>query len=203
MSKAERAPERSLVQPPAYDKKRLRDCSSERSEGRLPRPGLSGGAWALLHIQPLSPFGLGEGGLHCFWPGRHRSNALCALTASSSRVSRAGSRHQKVLLFHAKCSSALAVSGAHGPCLSITTRCQWIFLANVILHFLPPSLCSVEASHGHWWPKLLVSGCDPHTSQPHSAATVHLLGRLCSCQHEFTGRLQHSREYLVPFGGGF
>uniref|UniRef100_A0A8B9Q8H9 KAT8 regulatory NSL complex subunit 1 n=1 Tax=Apteryx owenii TaxID=8824 RepID=A0A8B9Q8H9_APTOW len=32
MSKAERAPERSLVQPPAYDKKRLRDCSSERSE---------------------------------------------------------------------------------------------------------------------------------------------------------------------------
>uniref|UniRef100_A0A8B9ZTQ8 KAT8 regulatory NSL complex subunit 1 n=1 Tax=Anas zonorhyncha TaxID=75864 RepID=A0A8B9ZTQ8_9AVES len=43
VSKAERAPERSLVQPPAYDKKRLRDCSSERSEGRLPRPGLSGG----------------------------------------------------------------------------------------------------------------------------------------------------------------
>ncbi|KAM9267404.1 KAT8 regulatory NSL complex subunit 1 isoform 2-T3 [Morus bassanus] len=32
VSKAERAPERSLVQPPAYDKKRLRDCSSERSE---------------------------------------------------------------------------------------------------------------------------------------------------------------------------
>lgn len=62
VSKAERAPERSLVQPPAYDKKRLRDCSSERSEGRLPRPGLSGGAWALLHTQPLSPFGLGEGG---------------------------------------------------------------------------------------------------------------------------------------------
>lgn len=67
VSKAERAPERSLVQPPAYDKKRLRDCSSERSEGRLPRPGLSGGAWALLHIQPLSPFSLGEGGMHCFW----------------------------------------------------------------------------------------------------------------------------------------
>ncbi|XP_015741256.1 KAT8 regulatory NSL complex subunit 1 isoform X1 [Coturnix japonica] len=32
VSKAERAPERSLVQPPAHDKKRLRDCSSERSE---------------------------------------------------------------------------------------------------------------------------------------------------------------------------
>ncbi|NXW47459.1 KANL1 protein, partial [Nyctiprogne leucopyga] len=32
VSKAERAPERSLVQPPACDKKRLRDCSSERSE---------------------------------------------------------------------------------------------------------------------------------------------------------------------------
>ncbi|KAM6368812.1 KAT8 regulatory NSL complex subunit 1 isoform 1-T2 [Pluvialis apricaria] len=32
VSKAERAPERSLVQPPAYDKKRLRDSSSERSE---------------------------------------------------------------------------------------------------------------------------------------------------------------------------
>ncbi|KAM9255034.1 KAT8 regulatory NSL complex subunit 1 isoform 2-T4 [Cariama cristata] len=32
VSKAERAQERSLVQPPAYDKKRLRDCSSERSE---------------------------------------------------------------------------------------------------------------------------------------------------------------------------
>lgn len=146
MSKAERAPERSLVQPPAYDKKRLRDCSSERSEGRLPRPGLSGGAWALLHIQPLSPFGLGEGGLHCFWPGRHRSNALCALTASSSRVSRAGSRHQKVLLFHAKCSSALAVSGAHGPCLSITTRCQWIFLANVFFIFSRPP-CVVLKHH--------------------------------------------------------
>lgn len=67
VSKAERAPERSLVQPPAYDKKRLRDCSSERSEGRLPRPGLSGGAWALLHIQPLSLFSLGEGGTHCLW----------------------------------------------------------------------------------------------------------------------------------------
>jgi len=67
VSKAERVPERSLVQPPACDKKRLRDCSSERSEGRLPRPGLSGGAWALLHIQPLSPSGLLEGGTHCFW----------------------------------------------------------------------------------------------------------------------------------------
>lgn len=54
VSKAEGAPERSLVQPPAHDKKRLRDCSSERSEGRLPRPGLSGGAWALLLIS-LSP----------------------------------------------------------------------------------------------------------------------------------------------------
>ncbi|KAM6334048.1 KAT8 regulatory NSL complex subunit 1 isoform 3-T10 [Alca torda] len=32
VSKAERAPERSLVQPPACDKKRLRDSSSERSE---------------------------------------------------------------------------------------------------------------------------------------------------------------------------
>ncbi|NXT77044.1 KANL1 protein, partial [Zapornia atra] len=32
VSRAERAPERSLVQPPAHDKKRLRDCSSERSE---------------------------------------------------------------------------------------------------------------------------------------------------------------------------
>ncbi|XP_009078969.1 PREDICTED: KAT8 regulatory NSL complex subunit 1, partial [Acanthisitta chloris] len=32
VSKAERAPERSLAQPPAYDKKRLRDSSSERSE---------------------------------------------------------------------------------------------------------------------------------------------------------------------------
>ncbi|NXC16070.1 KANL1 protein, partial [Corythaeola cristata] len=32
VSKAERAPERSLVQPPAHDKKRSRDCSSERSE---------------------------------------------------------------------------------------------------------------------------------------------------------------------------
>ncbi|XP_014811957.1 PREDICTED: KAT8 regulatory NSL complex subunit 1 [Calidris pugnax] len=32
VSKAERAPERSLVQPPAFDKKRLRDSSSERSE---------------------------------------------------------------------------------------------------------------------------------------------------------------------------
>lgn len=61
VSKAERAPERSLVQPPACDKKRLRDCSSERSEGRLPRPGLSGEAWALLHIQSLSPFSLVEG----------------------------------------------------------------------------------------------------------------------------------------------
>lgn len=68
VSKAERAPERSLVQPPAYDKKRLRDCSSERSEGRLPRPGLSGGAWALLHTQPLSPPSASEkGGTHCFW----------------------------------------------------------------------------------------------------------------------------------------
>ncbi|NWS77085.1 KANL1 protein, partial [Crotophaga sulcirostris] len=32
VSKAERAPERSLFQPPAHDKKRLRDYSSERSE---------------------------------------------------------------------------------------------------------------------------------------------------------------------------
>ncbi|NXP50720.1 KANL1 protein, partial [Heliornis fulica] len=31
VSRAERAPERSLVQPPAHDKKRSRDCSSERS----------------------------------------------------------------------------------------------------------------------------------------------------------------------------
>lgn len=36
MSKAERAPERSLIQPPAHDTNRLWDYSSERSEGRLP-----------------------------------------------------------------------------------------------------------------------------------------------------------------------
>lgn len=202
MSKAERAPERSLVQPAAHDKKRLRDCSSERSEGRLPQPGLSGGAWALLHIQPLSPPpALERGQRTASGPWHHCSIASWALTASSLRVCQAGSHHQKVLLFHARCSSALAVSGAQGPFLSTTSTALWGCFANVTLGFLPPSLCSVEASHGRRWPKLLVSSCEPHTSQPYSPATVHLLRRLCSCQCELTGHLQHRCEYLVPLRG--
>lgn len=82
VSKAERAPERS-AQPPAFDKKRLRDCSSERSEGRPPGAGVSGGAWALLHPQPLCPT---EGGTHRFGPSRHRSNASCALNCFFPRA---------------------------------------------------------------------------------------------------------------------
>lgn len=163
---------------------------------------VSRGELGLCCISSLSPPSASEKGeCTASGPCRHRSNASCALTASSPRASQAGSHHQKVLLFHAKCSSALAISGAHGPFLSINT--PFGFFANVILHFLPPSLCSVEASHGRRWPKLLVSSCNPHTSQPYSTATVHLLGRLCSCQHEFTGHLQHSRKYLVPFWRGF
>lgn len=109
-----------------------------------------------------------------------------------------------MLLFHAKCSSALTISGAQGPFLSTALPAPLFIclFANVVLHFLPPSLCSVEASHGCRWPKLLVSSCDPHTSQPSSTATVHLLGRLRSCQHEFTGHLQHSRKCLAPFWRG-
>lgn len=201
VSKAERAPERSLVQPPAYDKKRLRDCSSERSEGRLPRPGFSGGAWALLHIQPISPFSLGEGGTHCFWALSPPQQCLVCSNcffpqglSSWQPPSEGASLSCKVLLStgHFWCTWSFSIH--HHP--------PFGFFANVILNFLPLSLYSVEASHGRRWHKLLVSSCNPHPSQPYSTATVHLLGRLRSCQHEFTGYLQHSRKYLVPFWRG-
>lgn len=137
VSKAERAPERS-AQPPAFDKKRLRDCSSERSEGRPPGAGVSGGAWALLHPQPLCPR---EGGTHCFGPSRHLSNASCALNCFFPRAA-----PSKVLLSPAKCSSAPAVSGAHGPVLSTTAPWEgWVFLLMLLFVFSPP--CAVLKHH--------------------------------------------------------
>lgn len=74
VSKAERAPERSLVQPPAHDKKRLRDCSSERSEGRLPGQGARG-ELGLCCSSACLP--LGAEGSHCFWASSpHRAPRL-------------------------------------------------------------------------------------------------------------------------------
>ncbi|NXJ01405.1 KANL1 protein, partial [Psophia crepitans] len=52
VSKAERAPERSLVQPPAYDKKRLRDCSSERSEVLKHHTDVGGPSYLSAAVSP-------------------------------------------------------------------------------------------------------------------------------------------------------
>lgn len=135
-------------------------------------------------------------------PCHHRSDASCALTASSRRAWRAGSCGQKTLLFpavllstgHFWCRRSFSLPPAPRP-----------FVANISLSlsFLLPSPCSVEASRGRRWPELLVGGCDPCPSQPYRTATVHLLGRLCPCQHELTGHLQRSRKYLLPGWRGF
>ncbi|NWR79667.1 KANL1 protein, partial [Centropus unirufus] len=52
VSKAERAPERSLVQPPVHDKKRLRDCSSERSEVLKHHTDVSGPSYFTAAVTP-------------------------------------------------------------------------------------------------------------------------------------------------------
>ncbi|NXJ71708.1 KANL1 protein, partial [Rostratula benghalensis] len=52
VSKAERAPERSLVQPPACGKKRLRDSSSERSEVLKHHPDLGGPSYLAAAAPP-------------------------------------------------------------------------------------------------------------------------------------------------------
>ncbi|NXB13170.1 KANL1 protein, partial [Rhagologus leucostigma] len=51
VSKAERAPERS-AQPPAFDKKRLRDCSSERSEVLKHHTDVSGPSYLSAAVTP-------------------------------------------------------------------------------------------------------------------------------------------------------
>ncbi|NXD44200.1 KANL1 protein, partial [Copsychus sechellarum] len=51
VSKAERAPERS-AQPPAFDKKRLRDCSSERSEVLKHHPDVGGPSYLAAAVTP-------------------------------------------------------------------------------------------------------------------------------------------------------
>ncbi|XP_075299898.1 KAT8 regulatory NSL complex subunit 1 isoform X2 [Opisthocomus hoazin] len=52
VSKAERVPERSLVQPPACDKKRLRDCSSERSEVLKHHTDVGGPSYLSASVTP-------------------------------------------------------------------------------------------------------------------------------------------------------
>lgn len=148
----------------------------------------------MLHPQPLCPR---EGGTHCFGPSRHRSNASCALNCFFPRAapSEGASLSCKVLL-----------STGHFWCtwsfLATTTPLGGLdFFANVVVHFLPPSPCSVEASHGCRWPELPVSSCDPRPSQPHSSAALHLLRGLRSRQLHFPGHLRHRREYLLPSGG--
>ncbi|NXC89646.1 KANL1 protein, partial [Cercotrichas coryphoeus] len=51
VSKAERAPERSAL-PPAFDKKRLRDCSSERSEVLKHHPDVGGPSYLAAGVSP-------------------------------------------------------------------------------------------------------------------------------------------------------
>lgn len=140
VSKAERAPERS-AQPPAFDKKRLRDCSSERSEGRPPGAGVSGGAWALLHPQPLCPR---EGGSHCFGPSCHRSNASCALNCFFPRPAPS----EGASLF-------LQSAPQHWPFLVHMVLCSpppppwvgWVFLLMLLFIFSSPPPHAVLKHH--------------------------------------------------------
>lgn len=98
--------------------------------------------------------------------------------------------------------SCKVLLSAHGPFLSAATPSGGLgFFANVVVHFLSPSLCSVEAPHGRRWPELPVSSCDPHPSQPHSSAALRLLRGLCSRQLCFPGHLWHCCEYLLPSQG--
>lgn len=125
---------------------------------------------------------------------------VCSKTASSP-----GQPPRKVLLF--SCTVLLSTGRflvhTHGPFLPTTTTPSGgsgIF-ADVAVGFLPLSLRSVEASHGRRRPELPVSSCDPHPSQPHSSAALHLLRGLCSRQLHFPGRLQRCCEYLLPPAG--
>ncbi|KAM6108066.1 LOW QUALITY PROTEIN: KAT8 regulatory NSL complex subunit 1 [Pterocles gutturalis] len=55
VSKAERAPERSLAQPPAYDQKRLRDCAPERSEVLKHHTDVGGPSYLSAAATPAPP----------------------------------------------------------------------------------------------------------------------------------------------------